>query len=212
MASPKNFLDLQNQIAEDLTRPDLTAETKNAVANAIENYETSRFHFNVTRSKTFLTVAGQSEYGAAALAEIPDLIQIDALFLFDGGRPLELEQKEVDEFEWLQGSQTGRGRPCAYTYADSQILLWPVPAAVYTIRPHMHFKLAPLVEDTDANAWCNDAEQLIRCHAKLLLYANVIEDTEGMQRMQVQIQPLLDRLAYKTSARQSTGRIRGTCW
>jgi hypothetical protein len=212
MASPKNFLDLQNQIAEDLTRPDLTAETKNAVANAIENYETSRFHFNVTRSKTFSTVAGQSAYGAAALPEIPDLIELDALFLFDGGRPLELDKYEVDEFEWLQGSNTGRGRPCAYTYVDSQILLWPVPVAVYTMRPHMHYKLAPLVEDTDSNAWCTDAEQLIRCHAKLLLYANVIEDTEGMQRMQVQIQPLLDRLAYKASARSSTGRIRGTCW
>jgi hypothetical protein len=211
MASPKNFLDLQNQIAEDLTRPDLTAETKNAVANAIENYETSRFHFNVTRSKTFSTVAGQSAYGAAALAEIPDLIELDTLFLFDG-RPFELEKYEVDEFEWLQGSNTGRGHPTSYCYVDSQILLWPVPAAVYTMRPHMHYKLAPLVADTDSNAWCVDAEQLIRCHAKLLLYANVIEDTEGMQRMQVQIQPLLDRLAYKASARSSTGQIRGTCW
>jgi hypothetical protein len=46
----------------------------------------------------------------------------------------------------------------------------------------------------------------------LLLYTNLIEDTEGMQRMQVQIQPLADRLAYKTSARASTGKIRGTCW
>ena len=209
---PKTFLDLQNQIAEDLTRSDLTSDIKSKIGDAIDNYETSRFYFNVTRSKTFATVAGQSAYGAAALAEIPDIIGLDTLFLFDDIRPLELDKYEADEFEWLQGSMTGAGRPCAYSYIDSQIMLWPVPVTVYTVRPHMHFKLATLVEDTDANAWCNDAEQLIRCHAKLLLYANVIEDTEGMQRMQVQIQPLLDRLAYKTSARQSTGRIRGTCW
>ena len=209
---PKTFLDLQNQIAEDLTRSDLTSDIKSKIGDAIDNYETSRFYFNVTRSKTFATVAGQSAYGAAALPEIPDIIGLDTLFLFDGGRPIELDKYEADEFEWLQGSMTGAGRPCAYSYIDSQIMLWPVPVTVYTVRPHMHFKLAPLVEDADSNAWCTDAEQLIRCHAKLLLYANVIEDTEGMQRMQVQIQPLLDRLAYKTSARQSTGRIRGTSW
>jgi hypothetical protein len=209
---PKTFLDLQNQIAEDLTRSDLMSDIKSKIGDAIDNYETSRFYFNVTRSKTFATVAGQSAYGAAALPEIPDIIGLDTLFLLDGGRPIELDKYEAEEFEWLQGSMTGAGRPCAYSYIDSQIMLWPVPVTVYTVRPHMHFKLAPLVEDTDSNAWCNDAEQLIRCHAKLLLYANVIEDTEGMQRMQVQIQPLLDRLAYKTSARQSTGRIRGTCW
>lgn len=209
---PKTFLDLRNQIASDLTRDDLTVQIKSAVGDAIDHYETSRFYFNVTRSKTFPTVAGRSAYGASDLAEIPNIIGLDALFLFDNGRPLELEKYEVDEFEWLQSSTTAAGRPCVYCYSDSQILLWPVPAAVYTIRPHMHFKLDPLVNDGDANAWCNDAEQLIRCHAKLLLYTNMLEDTEGMQRMQVQIQPLADRLAYKTSARAATGRIQGTCW
>jgi hypothetical protein len=209
---PKTFLDLQNQIAEDLTRSDLTSDIKSKIGDAIDHYETSRFYFNVTRSLTFSTVAGRSAYGGSDLAQIPNIIALDALFLFDNGRPLELDKYEIDEFEWLQGSMTGAGRPCAYTYVDSQILLWPVPAAVYTMRPHMHYKLDPLVENGDANAWCNDAEQLIRCHAKLLLYTNVIEDTEGMQRMQVQIQPLADRLAYKTSARASTGRIRGTSW
>lgn len=209
---PKTFVDLRNQIATDLTRDDLANEIKSAVNDAIDNYETSRFYFNVTRSLTFPTVPGQSAYGAAALPQIPDIIEIDNLFMFDGTRPIELDKYEADEFEWLQGSMTGADRPVAYTFVDSQILLWPVPIAVYTMRPHMHYKLAPLVEDTDTNAWCNDAEQLIRCHAKLLLYANLIEDTEGMQRMQLQIQPLLDRLAYKTSARQATGQIRGTSW
>jgi hypothetical protein len=209
---PKTFLELRNQIATDLTRDDLTDEIKSAVGDAIDHYETSRFYFNVTRSKTFPTVAGRSAYDGSDLAQIPNIIALDTLFLFDNGRPLELDKYEADEFEWLQSSMTGAGRPCAYTYIDSQILLWPVPVTVYTVRPHMHFKLDPLVADGDASAWCNDAEQLIRCHAKLLLYTNVIEDTEGMQRMQIQIQPLLDRLAYKTSARQATGRIRGTSW
>lgn len=204
------YLDLQNAIASDLTRTDLTSQIKSAILDAVRHYETSRFYFNVTRSLTFSTVIGKAAYGAVDLAQIPYIISLDALFLIDGGRPYELEKYEADEFEWMQSATTGNGRPCAYTYIDSNILLWPTPVAVYTMLPHMHYKLTELSADTDTNAWTNDAEQLIRCHAKMLLYANVLEDNDGMQRMMAQVQSHKDPLDYKTSARMATGRIRGT--
>lgn len=206
------YLDLQTAIATDLTRSELGDQIKSAILDAVEHYETDRFYFNVTRSLTFSTVVGQAAYGASDLAQIPYIIGLDALFLIDSGRPYALDKYEADEFEWLQSTSTGNGRPCAYTYIDSQILLWPAPVAVYTIRPHMHYKLTELSADSDTNAWTTDAEQLIRCHAKLLLYSNLLEDTEGMQRMSVQIQSHKDRLDYKTAARMATGRIRGTCF
>jgi hypothetical protein len=204
------YLDLQNAIASDLTRTDLTTQVKSAIVDAVRHYETSRFYFNVTRSLTFPTVIGQAAYGSAALTYIPDIIGLDTLFMFDGGRPIELEKYEADEFEWLQSSVTGNGRPSAYTYIDSQILVWPAPVAIYTMRPHMHYKLTELSADGDTNAWTNDAEQLIRCHAKLLLYSNVLEDSDGAQRMSAQVQAHKDRLDYKTSARMATGKIRPT--
>jgi hypothetical protein len=204
------YLELQTAIATDLTRSDLTNQIKSAILDAVRHYETDRFYFNITRSMTFPTVIGQAAYGTSDLAQIPYIIGLDALFLSDGGRPYELEKYEADEFEWLQSTSTGNGRPSAYTYIDSQILLWPTPVAVYTMRPHMHYKLTELSADDDTNAWTNDAEQLIRCHAKLLLYSNLLEDTEGMQRMSVQIQSHKDRLDYKTAARMATGRIRAT--
>lgn len=108
------------------------------------------------------------------------------------------------------GQQHGPGKPNVFTYIDGQIMLWPIPIAVYTIRPHMHYSLATLSADTDSNAWTNDAEQLIRAHAKLLLYTNVIEDTDGMQRMQLQIPAYKGKLDYETSARTVTGKIQGT--
>jgi hypothetical protein len=206
------YLELQTAIATDLTRDDLTNQIKSAILDAVRHYETDRFYFNITRSLTFSTVVGQAAYGSAALTQIPDIIGIDALFLSDSGRPYELDKYEADEFEWLQNTSTGNGRPTAYTYIDSQILLWPAPVAVYTMRPHMHYKLTELSADDDTNAWTTDAEQLIRCHAKLLLYSNLIEDTDGVARMSAQIQAHKDRLDYKTSARMATGRIRGTCF
>ena len=87
--------------------------------------------------------------------------------------------------------------------------LWPTPVAGFTIRPHMHFRLAPLAQDNDANAWTNEAELLIRAQAKLTLYSNVLEDDEGAQRMQAQIPAYKSKLDYETSARSATGRIRG---
>lgn len=205
-----SYLDLQTRIAGDLTRDDLGSQIKDAIGDAVKNYETDRFYFNVTRSKTFPTVIGQSAYTGSDLAEIPNIIRIDHLFLRDTVSTFDLERLEPDEFEWLQGNNTGPGKPNCFTYIDGQILLWPVPIAVYTLRPIMHYRLAALSADTDSNAWTNDAEQLIRSHAKLLLYTDLIEDTDGMQRMQLKIPTLKGKLDYETSARTATGKIRGT--
>ncbi|MBR1206613.1 MULTISPECIES: hypothetical protein [unclassified Bradyrhizobium] len=205
-----SYLDLQTRIAGDLTRDDLGSQIKDAIGDAIKNYETDRFYFNVTRSKTFPTVTLRGSYDGSDLAEIPNIIRIDHLFLRDSVSTYDLERLEPDEFEWLQGNNTGPGKPNVFTYIDGQIMLWPVPITVYTIRPHMHYRLAALSADGDSNAWTNDAEQLIRAHAKLLLYTNVIEDTDGMQRVQLQIPAYKGKLDYETSARMSTGKIRGT--
>jgi hypothetical protein len=205
------YLDLQSRIATDLTRDDLPSQTKNAISDAVKHYETSRFWFNTTRSKTFPAVVGQDTYTGTDLAEIPNVIRIDKLFLRDSVSLYPLDRYEPDEFEFLAGNPfNGSGRPVAFTYIDSTIMLWPKPIAVYTLRPHMHFRLAPLASDTDTNAWCNEAEQLIRTHAKLILYMDVLEDMDGAQRMQAKIQPLKDKLDYETSARTATGRIKGT--
>lgn len=204
------LLDLQNRIAADLTRPDLTSQIANAVSDAIKLYERSRFWFNVTRLKTFSTVINQPIYTAADMAEIPLIVRVDHLFLYMPGTIYELDRYEPASFEYLTGGNTGPGKPSAFTYVDQTLQLWPTPAAVYTLRPHMHYKLAPLVSPTDTNSWCTDAEELIRTHAKLILYTDVLEDPEGMQRMQAKIQTLKDRLDYETSARTATGQIQGT--
>lgn len=204
------FLDLQNRIASDLTRDDLTSQIKNAIGDAVKHYETSRFWWNVTRSQTFQTVALQQGYGATDLAAIPNIISVDNLFLTVPGSLFALDFYEVDEFEWLAAANTSPGKPNIYTRADGQIRLWPVPIMAYTMRPHMHYRLSALSADADTNAWCNEAEQLIRCHAKLLLYANVLEDSDGAQRMQGEIDAFKSRLDYENSARTATGRIKGT--
>lgn len=206
------FLDLRNSIATDLTRSDLDAQTKSAIQDAIKAYETERFWFNQTRKLTFSTVAGQFNYGAAALAQIPNVIEYDEVFLYDPGAPTTkaaLVKQEVDNFEWLIGS-TAAGRPTDYCYSEGELLLWPTPNAIFTVRPIMHYRLSALVGDGDSNAWTNEAENLIRAHAKMILCANVVEDDAGASRMQAQIPFLKSRLDEETTSRMATGTIRGT--
>jgi hypothetical protein len=202
------YLDLQNNIASDLTRSDLSAQIKSAIQDAIKQYERQRFWFNTTRSKTFQTVAGQMPYTGSDLAEIPNLIRIDNLFLTWGTATYPLEWYEPDEFEFLTSLNTSNGRPSVYTYIDAQLLLWPTPVAAYTVRPHMHYRLSALANDTDSNSWCNEAENLIRAHAKLILYSGLLEDDQGAARMAQQIPGIKAGLDYETAARSATGRIR----
>ncbi|WP_316219386.1 hypothetical protein [Bradyrhizobium sp. SZCCHNR2026] len=205
-----SYLDLQNAIASDLTRSDLASQIQGAIQDAVKQYERQRFWFNTTRSLTFRTVPGQATYTGADLAQIPDIIRIDRLFLRWGTSIYPLDWYEPDEFEFLTALNVSNGRPTIYTYVDRQIIMYPEPVQAWVIRPHMHYRLPPLVNPTDANAWTNEAENLIRAQAKLILYMNVLEDADGAGRMQVQIPGLKAGIDYETSARSATGRIRGT--
>lgn len=200
--------DLKSRIALELARTDLTAQIANAVSDAIKFYGSERFWFNQSRNITFNTVDGQQAYGAADQAIIPSLVKIDDVF-FSGATKYPLGRYSATDFEMLTGGSTANGRPCAYTYTDDQIFLYPTPNDVYTMRVYAHYRL-PTLNDGETNAWTDDAEELIRSHAKQLLYLDPIEDDQGAARMGVKIPELLAALRSETSARMGTGRIRPT--
>ncbi|WP_315831118.1 hypothetical protein [Bradyrhizobium prioriisuperbiae] len=203
------LLELKTRIATDLTRDDLTSQIASAVTDAIAFYARERFWFNSSRNLTFTTVPGQIAYGAADLAGIPTLLRIDAMFLPQNQSILPLDRYEPVDFELLNNATTGGGRPTAFTYVDQAIRLWPTPNAAFVMRLHAHLRL-PAAADGDTNAWTDDAEELIRSHAKLLLYLDLLEDDQGATRMQSKIPLLLNALRAETSARLSAGVIKGT--
>lgn len=203
---------LKANIASDLSRDDLASQTAGKIADAVAAYQNERFWFNVSRNFTFATLAGQVAYGAADLAVIPDLIRIDAMFLPRSQSIYPLDRYEPADFEVIAGGMSGGGRPTAFTCIDQQIRLWPTPTAVYTLRLHGHFRLPAPAGDADGNAWTTEAEHLIRTHAKMLLYLEVLEDIDGATRMQAQLPGLLASLRNESSARSSTGVIQGSGW
>jgi hypothetical protein len=200
--------DLKSRIATELARTDLTSQIANAVNDAIKFYGRERFWFNQSRTITFTTVNGQQAYGEADQSLIPSLIKIDDIY-FTGTTKYPLDRYSPTDFEFLTGNNIANGKPYAYTYTDEQIFLYPTPNDAYTMRLYAHYWL-PTLNDTDTNAWTDDAEELIRTHAKQLLYLDPLEDDQAAARMGVKIPELLAGLRSETSSRMGTGRIRPT--
>lgn len=200
------------QIAADLVRNDLTSQIASAVSDTIAIHEAERFWFNQSRSLTFSTVVGQVAYGSAALARIPYLIEIDALFVIDGNRSVPLKKRTVTDFEAAWGATTSAGRPYEYAYIDNEIRLGPTPSAVYGMRLCSHYKVEPFADLAagSSNIWTTEAELLIREAAKARLYISPIRDAEGAQGCQLLAGQALDHLRAETSKRMGTGVIQGT--
>ncbi len=200
--------DLINRIALELARTDLKIQIGNAVSDAVRHYSAERFWFNQSRNLTFATVPGRQAYGADDNDVIPNLIKIDQLFFSNDKYPL--DRYSATDWEMVNSGQSGGGRPFAFTYTDQQILLYPAPDAVYTMRLYAHYRLPAMSADTDSNAWTTDGERLVRAYAKHLLYLDTLEDDQAATRMQPVIENALSDLRAETSSRMGTGRIRPT--
>ena len=179
----------------------LLPQIKNAIQDAIALYEPNRFYFNQTVG-FFSTVANQQYYRAADFADIPLLIEIDALKLTIQGVQSPLD---AADFGQMDATQSGAyvGVPRAYSYYGQELRLFPIPDAVYPLTMHYHHRLTPLVAGTDTNAWMTDGEMLIRQTAKGMLALDVLQEANLAQGAQILADKALARLQMETRKRRS---------
>lgn len=164
------YLDMITRISDESLRPDMANQIKLCIQDAVAHYEVERFWFNQFRDRSFATVAGQEFYGTADHADIPNVLEFDAVTLSIGSTRWPLTKTGYVQIEDWNADASSRGQPTHCAYWGQQIRLYPVPDNVYPIRLSGLFKLPTLVGDSDQNAWTNDAEELIRNRAKSILY------------------------------------------
>ena len=205
---------IKAQLADDCNRTDISTQIATAIESAIDHYRTTRLFFNETRGSTFATVASQSRYTSSDDADIPLWFQLDKVFVNDGTRERELSLYEPAEMEYLLGETSPpEGVPYAYAYYDRSFWLYPVPGAVYTVRPIGAIEMAsPAADDTANNVWMVDAYELVRCRAKLYLAVHVLKDTELALTMKAAERDALSQLTSATGKRVSTGRLTATAF
>lgn len=202
---------LKAEIADDFDRSDLTTAIANAISRAIRYFQATRFYFNVTRDKTFVTVADQSVYTTADDADIPEFIEFDQIHVTVSGQRDELTPIDITEWERLTDGSAATGEPYAYAYYNMQLHLYPIPDQVYTVRMLGHFKAAEPATDGEAdNVWMVEAFDLIRARATGDIALNKLRDTGKAQTAMAAEELQMSRLMRETNKRTRSGELTPT--
>lgn len=176
------YADMRARIADELANDgDIsTAQINYAIQDAIKLYERRGWWFN-QELVTWSTTAEHEYYTTDDFAGMADIVQIDGLtVLVDGSRsPL----RAVD-YKIINDIQDGSvdGVPTLFSYYKENIRLFPRPDATYTIYMLYVKRLDTLVDDSDSNAWTNEAEELIRQCAKRRIALNYLASEEVAAR------------------------------
>lgn len=201
---------LKQRIADELARSDLTAQIAYAISDAIKHHERARFYFNEAID-TFTTVDGQEWYSSADASWIPDVIAIDSLRITISGRPWPLQSTTMADMEFLSAGTATEGDPERFCYYRQQIRLYPTPNAARTMTCAFVKRLAELTDDAEDNAWTDDAEELIRVRAKIIVFEQVIRGDSGMAngaQLRAIEADVLRRLRNETASRIGAGMVR----
>jgi len=184
------FATMKTRIVDETLRDDLTAtQLNNAINQAISQWESERFVFNEKRYR-INTVASTEYYdmsgstllvhdgSAVGTGEL--ILELDDITCVVNSQPYRLIGRTQQWFNENQSSSY-TGQPQSYTLYGNQLRLFPIPDAVYALYPSGLARLSPnpLSADGDTNAWLTEAEPLIRQHAKMVLYRDVVRDAEG---------------------------------
>jgi hypothetical protein len=203
---------MQDRIADELDRSDLTTQIQRAIKSAVAYYEKKRLFFNEQRTLTFPTVTGQEFYTSSDNSNIPNLLMIDvAKIAISDSNKYELERKPYTELEIIsEGITADQAQPSWFAYYGKQIRLYPIPDASYSVVFSGIFSLGDLSATADTNAWMTDGEALIRARAKYELLTHVIKDVESAQLMKAAEHDEFEALQEATSSRKATGKLTPT--
>lgn len=201
MAISGTYGQLQHQIADELgDRQDLLtaladsgltlSPIQNAIQSAIAKWERETFKFNELYAQDlFSTVVGQEFYttdGTAAnqIANAPDLLTLHILI---SGNRYPLYVRTWQYMEIVSANPQVTGNPVDYAFMAGNLRFYPIPDGAYPITISGTQRLTVLAAAGDANAWTQDAYDLIRSEAKLILAREVLYDDDLATRMEAAI-------------------------
>lgn len=190
MAISATFQALQRTIADELgDRTDLLSPLSdsgltnspvvNAIYSAIAKWEREPFYFNQAYSQNvFSTVKGQEFYTSADYPAIATVPLIDKIHILINANRYTLRFRTWQYLELISVNPAVTSQPIDVAYYDEQLRLYPIPDNAYPLTFSWTTRLAALVNNTDTDAWTQDAYDLIRSEAKLILAEEVLHDPD----------------------------------
>lgn len=207
--------DLKSRIKNEIARttdPDIDAAVVNAVADAITYYSSYPFWFLET-SQDIANVAGTAGYSLPS--DYRTMVSVAQGNTTAGTDLLTLDAMHIDRYRDLVPTESLRtGRPSFYALFGSTIFLYPTPNDAYYTRIWYRRVIETLSSDDSSNSWTNEAEPLIRTHAKIDLFVNYIRDASGdeIDRLSAQEGMWLAQLQRRSAAFQTTGQVVSSSW
>lgn len=180
-----SYGDMQNRIADEILRSDLTSQIKNAIQTAIREYERRPFYFNQLRNDAvFSTVRGQEFYTSSDSSLIASMATLNRVQVNVNGNRYTMNPRTPEYMEDTSVNPSVYGQPVDYSYFAEQMRFYPIPDASYVVTLTGIYRLFTLSNDSDTNPWVSDAELLIRSRAKYELAVHVLRDQEMAASMQ----------------------------
>jgi hypothetical protein len=201
------YADMQARIIAETNRDDLADDLASAltraIQRAIEFYADTRFWFNEFTQASVCTP--QSEY----VNQPTGLRKIDRLSVQVGANSYGLKSQPFTKIDELARAMPDNvGQPTDYATFGYQVRLWRMPNIAYPLNFIGIADLSALVKPTDANAWTNEAQDLIAARARYVLYRDQFRDPDGAATAHGAELEELGRLNHETAKRLGTGRVR----
>lgn len=193
--------DLINRIISELhlETGSYTAQVINAINSAVDFYRPERFWFTEgTTSFTLLTV------GTVTLSsDLPDSVTIDNVRAVDNsGTPYPLTFETWPEF---QDHVSMTAEPTRWAVHHAQLHVWPTNSATRTIEVEWSGRVTMTASNSSSCVWTNEAEELIRLHAKCDLCENFLQDLPAADRHRGREATVLNQLVDETIKRLNIG-------
>lgn len=190
------YADLKDRIVTELVRDDLNdtyaGSLTTHIARACEYFSDEKFWFNAIVA-TASTASGVATVSVPASVRRVERVTIPALGI---------EVREVGLTDLCD--RTDRSVPWEYSYYNDTLQFYPVPDAVYSLRLVGLAQIDAPVDDTDENAWTEEAYDLITARVKMTLCRDLFRDPDAVQMHIGAVQEALSRLKRETAQRLET--------
>tara|TARA_R110002074_G_scaffold117023_1_gene248737 strand:- start:2840 stop:3439 length:600 start_codon:yes stop_codon:yes gene_type:complete len=189
---------MQDRIADELKRTDLSTQIQRAIQDAIRHFKDEGFSEAESYHVETL-VLQQADYALPAdfSSAVQWLIAYD-----DTVQPMSVETIQTIN-AWDTDRTTPKdGRPLYVALWGTNFRVWPTPqASTYEVRIYYISNIAPPTAPTDAGFWMNEGERLIRTYAKGLIYADVLKQYDRFAEEEKMAGTEHSRLISRTESR-----------
>lgn len=171
-----SFSELQNKIAKEISRSDLTNEIQREINNAIAFYGNKAFWFHEASMVSMTTEKGQRYYPLPAnFASVLDVLSTLGNYTY---RLEPRTERYLDQVDW--GNDFWSGYPTDYSFWNGQVRLFPPPQGglPVTVKGTVIISPQPLSDQTETALWLEVVEELVRTRATRQLYGRYLRDAE----------------------------------